>query len=70
MGRLSVFKPYKSKKGSKDTILYNFTQFVLSPWHKKIAHSLTKKTKKLLLFPKKFIPPYRELWMQHTIVHY
>jgi hypothetical protein len=30
----SVFRPYKYKKGSKDTILYNFTPSFLSPWPK------------------------------------
>jgi hypothetical protein len=31
---LSVCRPYKYKKGSKDTILYQFTPFPVSPWPK------------------------------------
>jgi hypothetical protein len=59
---LIVFRPYKNKKGSKDTIVYHFTLFLLFPWPKKgTPLTLSSRiSRKSLLFR----PLYRELWVR------
>jgi hypothetical protein len=46
---LSVFRPYKYKEGSTDTILYHFKPFLLTPWPKMVTppHPFTKNFPKI-----------------------
>jgi hypothetical protein len=45
---LNIFIPYSRNKSSKDTILYQFTPFLLSPWPKNgYPHPFTKNFPKI-----------------------